>query len=105
MPPHACSMQIGVDPTSLGGFSLSLLPPAEKAKCVADVAAGRPIFYGELFDVHPTSCWRYYHLTQFAKAIGSCSNRGKKRAPLETHLPPTIGVDPLDVLGVARRWR
>jgi hypothetical protein len=90
---------IGSDPVSIGTFVLSLSKPATKAQCLADVAAGRPIGFGELYDVHPLNCWRYYHATQFKKALASCAtSSASRRAPLTTHLP-MIATDPQRVGG------
>ena len=91
---------IGSDPTSIGTFALSMLKPASKAQCLADVAAGRPIDFGELYDVHPPHCWRYYHATQFKAALATCTtSSASRRAPLVTNLP-LIATDPQRVGGV-----
>ena len=93
---------IGSDPTSIGTFALSLLSPASKAQCLADVAAGRPIDFGGLYDVHPPHCWRYYHATQFTKALATCTpSRASRRAPLATNLP-LIANDPQRVGGLSQ---
>lgn len=91
---------IGSDPVSIGGFALSMLKPASKAQCLADVAAGNPIGFGDLYDVHPLHCWRYFHATQFKKALASCTTRSaSRRAPLVTNLP-LIATDPQRVGGL-----
>lgn len=64
---------IGDDPTGLGTFLLDALMPAEaKTRCVADVAAGKAVPFGRFIDPHPATCWRYYHITQVAKALSQC---------------------------------
>ncbi|MBX3225829.1 MAG: M48 family metalloprotease [Labilithrix sp.] len=90
---------IGGDPVAIGTFALSMLKPASKAACLADVAAGKPIDFGGLYDVHPLHCWRYYHATQFSKSLATCTSSGSRRAPLETHLP-VIATDPQAVGGI-----
>ena len=72
------------NPIGIGDFLLdSLLTPADKATCLADVAAGRAIPYGRSVDIHPPTCWRYYHVTQLAAALGTCApvSRGVTRTP------------------------
>lgn len=34
--------------------------------------AGKPVPYGRFIDAHPATCWRYYHVTQFAKSLARC---------------------------------
>ena len=64
--------EIGDDPLGLAGFFLSILTPEAKAACLANLAAGKTIAYGELIDTHPATCWRYYHSQQLNKALDSC---------------------------------
>jgi hypothetical protein len=88
---------IGDDPLGIGKFLLdALMTPAEKASCLADVAAHRAVPYGRFIDTHPATCWRYYHAKQFAEALGTCSSvattarsapKGSGR-PSVTFLPP-----------------
>ena len=94
---------IGVNPESIGNFSLSILKPATKAACLADVAAHKPIGFGDLYDVHPASCWRYYHAQQFSKALTTCGGPtpASKRAPVKSSLP-VITNDPMTIGGFAR---
>jgi hypothetical protein len=74
---------IGKDPLGNGRFLLSVMPAAERAACLADVAAGRPVPFGRFIDPHPGHCWRYYHATQVAKALSRCDTRAAtaQRAP------------------------
>lgn len=94
---------IGVNPEAMGSFALSILKPATKATCVADVAAHKPISFGDLYDVHPASCWRYYHAQQFSKALGTCGGPtpASKRAPVKSSLP-LITNDPTTIGGFKR---
>src|SRR5262249_32710190 len=64
--------EIGQDPTGVGLFLLRMSGDDAKQKCLSDVAARKPIGYGRFIDTHPSSCWRYYHTTQFAKALTQC---------------------------------
>jgi hypothetical protein len=70
---------LGDDPLGIGNFLLSILPADAQAQCLADVTAHKPIPYGRFIDTHPSTCWRYYHNTQFAKALTQCT------APSATH--------------------
>jgi hypothetical protein len=64
---------LGHDATGVGQMVLDLSPDTTlKSKCMASVAAGETIPYGQFFDTHEPSCWRYYHTTQFSKALSSC---------------------------------
>ena len=63
---------LGDDPLALGGFFLSILTPAARAACLDDLAAGRTIAYGNLIDIHPATCWRYYHSQQLNRALDQC---------------------------------
>ncbi|MBX3229556.1 MAG: M48 family metalloprotease [Labilithrix sp.] len=92
---------IGKDPHGIGNFTLSLLPAEQRAACIADVAAGKHIGFGEAYDVHPLPCWRYYHAQQFTKALETCSPAPTKRA-LKTSLP-LIANDPASVSGIPQR--
>lgn len=65
---------IGQDPLGIGSFFTNhFMPEAARERCLADIAAGRLVSYGSLVDVHPATCWRYYHGTQFAKAVSACT--------------------------------
>jgi hypothetical protein len=65
---------IGDDPAGVGLFLLSAsVSPEKKAECLQRVADHKPIAYGRFIDPHPATCWRYYHATQFAKALTQCT--------------------------------
>jgi hypothetical protein len=66
--------KIGDDALGIGEFLLSILPDeAARTSCLADITAHKPIAYGRFIDTHPSTCWRYYHNTQFAKALTQCA--------------------------------
>jgi hypothetical protein len=64
---------LGYPPTGNGEFLLRLMRPEDAGpQCARDVEAQLPIRYGNLADPHPANCWRYYHATQLAEALGAC---------------------------------
>jgi hypothetical protein len=64
---------VGQDPLGNANLLVKMgLPPALQQACRDAVAAGRPVPYGQFIDPHPATCWRYYHLTQFAKGLDQC---------------------------------
>jgi Zn-dependent protease with chaperone function len=72
---------VGQDPLGNANLLVKIgLPKELQQKCRDDVAADRPIPYGQFIDPHPATCWRFYHLTQFAKALGQCSAAPSSRA-------------------------
>jgi hypothetical protein len=64
---------LGDDPMGIGDFLVTILPADAQAQCLADVNAHKPIPYGRFIDTHPSTCWRYYHDTQFAKGLSQCT--------------------------------
>lgn len=64
---------IGDDPRGVGHFLISTTPEAAQEKCRADIANGVPISYGQFIDMHPSICWRLYHVTQLGKALNMCA--------------------------------
>src|SRR5262249_10378919 len=91
---------IGDDPLAFGTFLLNALMPAEmKAACVADVAAGKPVPFGRFIDTHPATCWRYYHVAQFSKALNQCGSTpsSAKTAPKGSGRPSVIDQMPREM--------
>jgi hypothetical protein len=91
---------IGDDPKGNGLFLLSIMPPEAKAACLRDVEAGKPIAFGNFVDTHPSTCWRYYHTTQYEKALGQCgaSAASAKRAPKGSGRPSVLDLTPQDAV-------
>jgi hypothetical protein len=91
---------LGHDPTSIGTFLLNAaMTPEDKAACIADVAAGRPIPFGRFIDMHPATCWRYYHATQFAKGLQQCETAATERtAPKGSGRASVVDKAPKDLM-------
>jgi hypothetical protein len=93
---------IGVEPSALGDFFLKALMSSDeaRAKCKADVAkaqAGEDVAipFGRFVDVHPTTCWRYYHVTQFSSALRACTPESTR---MKRPLGPSNGPSALDAI-------
>jgi hypothetical protein len=91
---------IGDDPKAIGGVMVDLLyTPDQKASCLADMAAHKPIPFGRFVDVHPATCWRYYHATQLATAISACPTVSVgARPPQGSKTPSIVDKSPRDLV-------